>query len=84
MRRYSYIENRDFAGPDTDHSLIPVAPAARLDVGAVDAAVTSQQIPLNDIQNSARFQIIMIPHIGGLMRGHIAVVKHDRTRPEPR
>lgn len=80
------IKNRDFAGPDTDHGLISVAPAARLDIGAVDAAVAGRQIPLNVIQHRARFQIIVILHIGGLMRGGIAMVKRNRTRlePEPR
>lgn len=78
------IKNRDFAGPDTDHVLISVAPAARLDIGAVDAAVAGRQIPLNAVQHCARFQIIMIPHIGVLMRGGIAMVKHNRTRSESR
>jgi len=53
----SQIENRDFAGPDADHGLIPVAPAARLDIGTIDAAVAGQQVPRNDVQRCAVFFI---------------------------
>ena len=65
--------------PDQDHRLVFHSPAARLDVGAVDAAVAGQQVPLNDVEDSARFQIIMIPHIRGMMRRGIAMAKFYRA-----
>ena len=77
------LTDRDLAGPDQDHRLVFRSPAACLDVGAVDTAVAGEQVPLNDVEHGACLQVIMIPHISGMMRCRIAMAKFYRALPEP-